>query len=307
MSWESKTLGLPRIFWQGWAPVWILQPLLRTEVWQQPRAVNRFYVLKWFSWNTQELNKLWDLHPTGQSWCNQPAGSQVGRQNEAANLCFAACVGQKSQSCPCLWQWTTLLSGMMPLGNEPHQGWGEAAPQVSLSQVMGDVLCGHHVKGTCHWDMSLNMCHQQQTSAVQESNITAAILLWTPFWGKQIRMPKICCCASPSPLSENQQTILSLLRSSLSSPLEQSCGILVFWLAPEMKMSIFTFYLRIMESQSRVGDQEDIKQMKLASGCVSDLWGVTTPRPVTFHQHSVLKWCSGRAQRTWGNRNEAEC
>lgn len=53
---------------------------------------------------------------------------------------------------------------------------GEAAAQVSLSQVMADVLCGH-VNGACHWDMSLNTCHPQQNFAIPESNTTAVISL----------------------------------------------------------------------------------------------------------------------------------
>ena len=113
---STNTLGLPCISWQGSALLWILQRLLRTEVWQQPRDVNRFCVLKRISRNTQELNKLWDLHSAGQSSWNRPARSQVWgwegrRQNEVSNLCFAACDGQKHQSC----SWTAKAKQRMSL------------------------------------------------------------------------------------------------------------------------------------------------------------------------------------------------
>lgn len=56
------------------------------------------------------------------------------------------------------------------------------------------------------------------------------------------------------------------------------------WIATELFFESKT--KEYLESESRVGEQGDTKQMKVASLCVSDLCGVTTPGSIALHQHS---------------------
>lgn len=171
-----------------------------------------------------------------------------------------------------------------------HTKVGEAAAQGSLSQVMADVLCGH-VNGACHWDMSLNMCHQQQNFAIPESNTTAVISLWTPLWGKCQECQKSAGVCSPSPWSESQQTILSLL-SPIRAELWHPCVSVGAW------NENVHFHISSQNKGESIQSGWTGRHKADEAGirvCVRSLC-VTTPRPVTLLGHSVLKWCSGKAR-----------